>query len=36
VGVGFVYPATLSEVQNWIATLDEQNLQLAPATAALK
>ncbi len=36
VGVGFVYPATLSEVQNWIATLEEQNLQLAPATAALK
>ena len=36
VGVGFAYPATLSEVQNWIATLDAQNLQLAPATAALK
>ncbi len=36
VGVGFVYPETLSEVQAWIATLDEQNLQLAPATSALK
>jgi len=36
VGVGFVYPQTLSEVQTWIASLDEQNLQLAPATAALK
>ena len=36
VGVGFAYPETLSEVQNWIATLDGQNLQLAPATAALK
>ena len=35
VGVGFAYPETLSEVQNWIATLDAQNLQLAPATAAL-
>jgi len=36
VGVGFAYPNTLAEVQNWIATLDSQNLQLAPATAALK
>ena len=36
VGVGFAYPETLSEVQNWIATLEAQNLQLAPATAALK
>lgn len=36
VGVGFAYPQTLEEVQAWIATLDEQNLQLAPATAALK
>jgi len=36
VGVGFVYPETLSEVQAWIATLDAQNLQLAPATSALK
>jgi len=36
VGVGFAYPETLAEVQNWIATLDSQNLQLAPATAALQ
>jgi len=36
VGVGFAYPQTLEEVQAWIATLDGQNLQLAPATAALK
>lgn len=36
VGVGFVYPETISEVQNWIATLDAQNLQLAPATSALR
>lgn len=36
VGVGFGYPETLSEVQTWIATLDSKNLQLAPATAALK
>lgn len=36
VGVGFVYPATIAEVQSWIARLDAQNLQLAPATAALK
>ena len=36
VGVGFAYPETLSEVQNWIATLDSQNLRLAPATAALQ
>jgi polysaccharide deacetylase 2 family uncharacterized protein YibQ len=36
VGVGFVYPETLREVQNWIASLDAQNLQLAPASAALK
>ena len=36
VGVGFLYSETLSEVQSWIATLDEQNLQLAPATSALK
>ena len=36
VGVGFGYGETISEVQAWIATLDEQNLQLAPATAALK
>lgn len=36
VGVGFAYPETLAEVQAWIATLDAQNLQLAPATAALK
>ena len=36
VGVGFAYPQTIEEVQDWIATLDEQNLQLAPATAALK
>lgn len=36
IGVGFAYPVTLEEVQNWIATLDAQNLQLAPATAALK
>jgi len=35
VGVGFGYSETLSEVQNWIATLEAQNLQLAPATAAL-
>jgi len=36
VGVGFVYPETLQEVQNWIANLGAQNLQLAPASAALK
>jgi polysaccharide deacetylase 2 family uncharacterized protein YibQ len=36
VGVGFAYPETLAEIQNWIGTLDAQNLQLAPATAALK
>lgn len=36
VGVGFSYPETFTEVRNWIATLEEQNLQLAPATAALK
>lgn len=36
VAVGFAYPETLAEVQNWIATLDAQDLQLAPATAALK
>jgi len=36
VGVGFVYPETLSEVKVWIASLEEQNLQLAPATSALK
>ena len=36
VGVGFAFPETLAEVQAWIATLDAQNLQLAPATAALK
>jgi polysaccharide deacetylase 2 family uncharacterized protein YibQ len=36
VGVGFVYPETLAEVQSWITTLDAQNLQLAPATSALK
>jgi len=36
VGVGFVYPETLREVQNWIANLEAQNLQLAPASAALK
>ena len=36
VGVGFSYPETLAEVQSWMATLDAQNLQLAPATAALK
>ena len=36
VGVGFAYRETLGEVQAWIATLDAQNLQLAPATAALK
>lgn len=36
IGVGFAYPETLAEVQNWIAALDEQDLQLAPATAALK
>jgi len=36
VGVGFVYPETLAEVQSWIATLEAQNLQLAPATSALK
>lgn len=36
VGVGFVYPETLTEVKSWIATLEEQNLQLAPATSALK
>ena len=36
VGVGFVYPETIAEVQAWIATLDAQNLQLAPATSALK
>ena len=36
VGVGFAYPETLAEVRNWIATLDAQNLQLAPATAALQ
>ncbi len=36
VGVGFVYPETLSEVRTWIATLEGQNLQLAPATSALK
>ena len=36
VGVGFAFPETLAEVQSWIATLDEENLQLAPATAALK
>lgn len=35
VGVGFGYPETLSEVQAWIASLDAQNLQLAPATSAL-
>lgn len=35
VGVGFAYPETLAEVQNWIATLDRQGLQLAPATVAL-
>jgi polysaccharide deacetylase 2 family uncharacterized protein YibQ len=35
VGVGFVYSETISEVQAWIATLDGQNLQLAPATSAL-
>jgi len=36
VGVGFGYAETISEVQAWIATLDDQNLQLAPATSALK
>jgi len=36
VGVGFAYPETLREVQNWIASLEAQNLQLAPASAALK
>ena len=36
VGVGFVYPETLAEVKAWIETLEGQNLQLAPATAALK
>jgi len=36
VGVGFSYPETLLEVQNWIASLEAQNLQLAPASAALK
>jgi polysaccharide deacetylase 2 family uncharacterized protein YibQ len=35
VGVGFAYSETISEVQAWIATLDGQNLQLAPATSAL-
>ncbi len=35
VGVGFAYPETISEAQTWIATLDSQGLQLAPATAAL-
>ena len=36
VGVGFAYPATLAEVKSWVESLDAQNLQLAPATAALK
>jgi len=36
VGVGFVYPETIAAVRTWISSLDEQNLQLAPATAALK
>lgn len=36
VGVGFSYPETFTEVRNWIATLEAQNLQLVPATAALK
>ena len=36
VGVGFAYPETLAAVRNWISALDAQNLQLAPATAALK
>lgn len=36
VGVGFGYPETLAEVRNWIATLEANDLQLAPATAALK
>ena len=36
IGVGFGYPVTLEEIQAWIVTLDAQNLQLAPATAALK
>ena len=35
VGVGFAYPQTIEAVQNWITTLDSQNLQLAPATSAL-
>ena len=36
IGVGFAFPETLSEVQRWIESLEAQNLQLAPATAAFK
>jgi polysaccharide deacetylase 2 family uncharacterized protein YibQ len=36
VGVGFYYQETLSEVTKWIATLEPEGLQLAPATASLK
>ncbi len=36
IGVGFGYTQTLAEVERWIASLDAHNLQLVPATAALK
>lgn len=35
VGVGFAFPETIDAIEAWIATLDAQGLQIAPATAAL-
>lgn len=36
IGVGFGYPETTAEVKTWINSLAANNLQLAPATSALK
>lgn len=36
IGVGFAFAETMNEVQGWIAVLDAQGLQLAPASAALQ
>lgn len=35
IGIGFAYPSTLSEVKNWIKSLDANGLELAPASYAM-
>jgi hypothetical protein len=36
VGIGFPYPVTLERLTQWIATLEQKGIQLAPLTAVIE